>query len=83
MYLCSPLSQGITLASAKAVSAGNSCRQADVTACANLGRKAVAELLLTCKASSIKAEKDDERERSVGQVMMGITNWNRWAIIGV
>ena len=44
-----------------------SCFEADVTACAhaNLGQKAVAELLLTCKASSVKVEKEDERERSV------------------
>ena len=53
------------MASAKAVSAGNSCRQADVSACANIGRKAVSELLLTCKASATKAEKEDERARWV------------------
>ena len=55
--------QGITLASAKAVAAGKSCRQVDVSACANLGRKAVGELLQTCKAAAIVAENDDDRDR--------------------
>lgn len=48
--------KGITLASAKAVSAGNSCRQLDISACANLARKAVTELLETCKSAAYKAE---------------------------
>ena len=55
--------QGITLASAKAVAAGKSCKQVDVSACANLGRKAVGEMLQTCKAASKVAESDDDRER--------------------
>ena len=57
--------QGITLASAKAVAAGKSCKQVDVSACANLGRKAVGEMLQTCKAASTVAETDDDRERYV------------------
>lgn len=57
--------QGITLASAKAVAAGNSLKQVDVSACANLGNKAVGELLKTCMGTSLLAEGDDDRDRSV------------------
>ena len=55
--------QGITLASAKAVAAGNSCKQVDVSACANLGRKAVTELLETCKAAAYGADNDADKQR--------------------
>lgn len=37
------------MATAKAVAAGNSCRQEDVIATANLSRKAVADMLTACK----------------------------------
>ena len=43
------VSKGVTIATAKAVSAGNSGRQDDVTAAANLGRKAIIDMLLTTK----------------------------------
>src|SRR6218665_1375633 len=39
----------ITLATAKAVAAGNSCRQEDVIVAANMGRKAIFDLLRACK----------------------------------
>lgn len=39
----------ITLATAKAVAAGNSGRQEDVIVAANMGRKAISDLLRTCK----------------------------------
>lgn len=52
----------------QAVLAGNSCRQGDITACANLGRKAVSELLLSCKGAAAGATSDEDRER--------------WALIG-
>ena len=39
----------ITLATAKAVAAGNSCRQEDVIAAANMGRKAISDLLRASK----------------------------------
>jgi len=39
----------ITVATAKAVAAGNSGRQDDVIAAANMGRKAVFDLLHACK----------------------------------
>lgn len=65
LMLIISLLQGITLASAKAVAAGKSCKQVDVSACANLGRKAVGEMLQTCKAASKVAESDDDRERYI------------------
>ena len=55
--------KGLTPASAKAVSAGNSCRQADVSACANLARKAITDLLQSCKSAAYKAEKEEDRDR--------------------
>lgn len=39
----------MTIATAKAVAAGNSCRQEDVIVAANLGRKAIFDLLRACK----------------------------------
>ena len=39
----------ITIATAKAVSAGNSLKQDDIVAAANVGRKAISDLLVTCK----------------------------------
>ena len=55
--------QGITLASARAVVAGKSCKPIDVSVCANLGQKAMGEMLQTCKIASKYAESDDDRER--------------------
>ena len=43
------LTKPITIATAKAVAAGNSCRQEDVIVAANMGRKAVFDLLGVCK----------------------------------
>ena len=43
----------ITVATAKAVAAGNSGRQDDVIAAANMGRKAVFDLLHACKVSTV------------------------------
>lgn len=37
------------MATAKAVAAGNSCRQEDVIATANLSRRAIADMLRSCK----------------------------------
>nr|XP_060611948.1 talin-2 [Anolis sagrei ordinatus] len=48
------MTKGITMATAKAVAAGNSCRQEDVIATANLSRKAVADMLTACKVSTGK-----------------------------
>ena len=44
----------ITMATAKAVAAGNSGRQEDVIAASNLGRKAVSDLLNKCKVRGYK-----------------------------
>lgn len=46
------MTKGITMATAKAVAAGNSCRQEDVIATANLSRKAVSDMLIACKVKT-------------------------------
>lgn len=43
------MTKGITMATAKAVAAGNSCRQEDIIATANLSRRAIADMLHSCK----------------------------------
>jgi len=55
--------QSITLASAKAVAAGKSCKPADVSACANMSRNAIHDLLLASKGASKCADSDDDRDR--------------------
>lgn len=42
------------MATAKAVSAGNSGKQEDVIVAANMGRKAISDLLTICKVVSVK-----------------------------
>uniref|UniRef100_A0A803TZ85 I/LWEQ domain-containing protein n=1 Tax=Anolis carolinensis TaxID=28377 RepID=A0A803TZ85_ANOCA len=54
------MTKGITMATAKAVAAGNSCRQKDVIATANLSRKAVADMLTACKQASFHLEVSEE-----------------------
>lgn len=39
----------ITLATGKAVGAGNSLKQEDIIVAANMGRKAISDMLTTCK----------------------------------
>lgn len=39
----------VTLATAKSVSAGNSTRQEDITAAANMSRSAMTEMMRSCK----------------------------------
>ncbi|XP_053498219.1 talin-2 [Ictalurus furcatus] len=46
------MTKGITVATAKSVAAGNSGQQEDVIATANLSRKAVSDMLLTCKQAA-------------------------------
>ena len=41
----------LTVATGKAVMAGNSLKQDDIVAAANTGRKAISDLLITCKVS--------------------------------
>lgn len=55
----------ITTATAKAVAAGNSCRQEDVIAASNLGRKAVCDLLLICKAAVQNAENEEIKKHTL------------------
>lgn len=43
------MTKGITTATAKAVAAGNSARQEDIIHTANLSRKAISDMLTTCK----------------------------------
>ncbi|KAJ7412997.1 hypothetical protein WISP_93590 [Willisornis vidua] len=60
------MTKGITMATAKAVAAGNSCRQEDVIATANLSRKAVADMLTACKQASYHPDVGEEvRERAL------------------
>ncbi|XP_010639522.1 talin-2 isoform X1 [Fukomys damarensis] len=54
------MTKGITMATAKAVAAGNSCRQEDVIATANLSRKAVSDMLTACKQASFYPDVSDE-----------------------
>ncbi|KAM5242084.1 talin-2 isoform 1-T5 [Hipposideros larvatus] len=54
------MTKGITMATAKAVAAGNSCRQEDVIATANLSRKAVSDMLMACKQASFHPDVSEE-----------------------
>uniref|UniRef100_A0A3P8WQW6 Talin 1 n=1 Tax=Cynoglossus semilaevis TaxID=244447 RepID=A0A3P8WQW6_CYNSE len=54
------MTKGITMATAKAVAAGNSCRQEDVIATANLSRRAIAEMLQSCKQAAYHPEVSKE-----------------------
>uniref|UniRef100_A0A1A7XDC4 Talin 2 n=2 Tax=Nothobranchiidae TaxID=405002 RepID=A0A1A7XDC4_9TELE len=51
---------GITIATAKAVAAGNSAQQEDVIATANLSRKAISDMLATCKQAAHHPEVNEE-----------------------
>ncbi|KAL6268430.1 hypothetical protein P5V15_001566 [Pogonomyrmex californicus] len=44
--------KSITISTAKAVAAGNSCKQDDIIAAANMGRKAISDMLSICKAAA-------------------------------
>ncbi|XP_060136426.1 talin-1 isoform X2 [Zootoca vivipara] len=58
--------KGITMATAKAVAAGNSCRQEDVIATANLSRRAIADMLRSCKEAAYHPEANAEvRQRAL------------------
>uniref|UniRef100_A0ABM5FUZ6 Talin-1 isoform X2 n=1 Tax=Pogona vitticeps TaxID=103695 RepID=A0ABM5FUZ6_9SAUR len=54
------MTKGITMATAKAVAAGNSCRQEDVIATANLSRRAIADMLRACKEAAYHPEVSGE-----------------------
>ncbi|NXH74266.1 TLN1 protein, partial [Hydrobates tethys] len=50
------MTKGITMATAKAVAAGNLCQQEDVIATANLSRCAIADMLRACKEATYHPE---------------------------
>ncbi|KAG7468234.1 hypothetical protein MATL_G00140820 [Megalops atlanticus] len=60
------MTKGITTATAKAVAAGNSARQEDVISTANLSRKAISDMLSTCKQAAYHPEvAEDVRNRAL------------------
>ncbi|XP_020563504.1 talin-1 isoform X3 [Oryzias latipes] len=60
------MTKGITMATAKAVAAGNSCRQEDIIATANLSRRAIADMLRSCKEAAYHPEVNaDVRRRAL------------------
>lgn len=52
----------ITMATSKAIGAANSMRQEDIIVVANMGRKAVSDLLFVCQCALIKLKRDKQRE---------------------
>ncbi|XP_031420336.1 talin-2 isoform X2 [Clupea harengus] len=60
------MTKGITTATAKAVAAGNSAQQEDVIATANLSRKAISDMLTTCKQAAYHPEvSEDVRSKAL------------------
>lgn len=58
--------KNITISTAKAVAAGNSCKQDDIIAAANMGRKAISDMLLICKSAAYNcAETAELRDRTL------------------
>lgn len=55
----------ITLATAKAVAAGNSCKQEDIIIAANVGRKAISDMLTICRGCANSAETEELRIRTL------------------
>ncbi|XP_077373007.1 talin-2 isoform X3 [Festucalex cinctus] len=54
------MTKGITMATAKAVAAGNSAQQEDVIATANLSRKAISDMLTACKKAAHHPEVSED-----------------------
>lgn len=48
------VTKNVTVATAKAVAAGASNLQADIVAAANMGRRAISEMLVVCRVSILK-----------------------------
>merc|ERR1719347_1239586 len=55
----------ITLATTKAVAAGSSCKQDDVIVAANMGRKAISDMLITCKSAAYSSDGEDLKQQAV------------------
>lgn len=58
------MTKPVTTATAKAVAAGTSCRQDDVIVAANMGRKAISDLLTGCKSAAYSVE-GEMRDRAL------------------
>ncbi|KAM9826052.1 talin-2 [Syngnathus typhle] len=54
------ITKGITMATAKAVAAGNSARQEDIIHTANLSRKAISDMLASCKQAAYHPDVNEE-----------------------
>ncbi|XP_039988476.1 talin-2 isoform X2 [Xiphias gladius] len=68
------MTKGITIATAKAVAAGNSAQQEDVIATANLSRKAISDMLTTCKQAAYHQEVGEELRSRALQYSSECTN---------
>lgn len=66
------MTKGITIATAKAVAAGNSARQEDIIHTANLSRKAMSDMLSTCKVL-FQLYCDDEGKILMSTLFQGIS----------
>merc|ERR1719195_1882861 len=55
----------ITLATQKAVAAGKTLKQEDIIVAANMGRKAVSDMLKLCKAAAYTSENGDSQSRAL------------------
>jgi hypothetical protein len=55
----------VTLATAKAVAAGTSLKQDDIIVAANMGRKAISDLLTTCKGAAYNAESGELKRKTL------------------
>ena len=61
----------IALASSKTVSAGNSCRQVEVSAAANLSATAVEQLLQACKSVAVSSPTTESHDKWVCFICSG------------
>uniref|UniRef100_A0A8C7YUD1 Talin 2 n=1 Tax=Oryzias sinensis TaxID=183150 RepID=A0A8C7YUD1_9TELE len=68
------MTKGITIATAKAVAAGNSAQQEDVIATANLSRKAISDMLTTCKQAAHHPDVGEELRSKALQYSSECTN---------
>ncbi|XP_042904301.1 talin-2 isoform X1 [Parasteatoda tepidariorum] len=55
----------VTLATSKAVAAGKSCKQEDIIVAANMGRKAIFDLLMVSKAAAYTSETHELKSRTL------------------
>ncbi|UJR21334.1 hypothetical protein I4U23_024428 [Adineta vaga] len=54
-----------TIATSKAVSAGQSCQQEDIIVAANFGRKSISDLLVVCKSSAYAVDDRNLQQRTL------------------